>query len=98
MIRILLPEHLYSQIRLKLVGRTTKLETKQLVGVQRAYPYLEFKTSFFHEGFLENEDRLDLICEMLSDRPLLVAQSNEVFADMKTVLIEDADEIQEEAY
>lgn len=94
MIRILLPQGTYTPQRIKLLERITMLQVRKLDGVKRAYSYLELsRPDGFLEGFLENEKKLELACIMLSDNPLRIEQEGDAFSDLRTVLIEDADDI-----
>jgi len=97
MIRILLPRNTYNEHRIKLVERLTALQIRSYSGVRRAFMYLDAVLEGFLEGFLESEDKLKLVCEMLTDNPLVVEQFaglDSTFSDMKTVLIEDAEELE----
>lgn len=93
MIRILIPKHTYNTARIRLVERTTCLKDNRFKKVKRVLAYLERHGDSFLEGFLENQSKLDYVASLLTDDPEIVEQCDEIFSDMRTVLIEDMQDL-----
>jgi len=91
MIRIIVPKLIYNNDRLALVERITPLSTKKLQNVRRASTYLEQGIDIFYEAFLENESKLYVVGERLSENPVYIKQDESW--DMPTWVIDDGDEL-----
>ena len=94
MIRILIPRHTYHEARIKLVERMTSLQVRNFTNVKRAYYFLEQANELFYEGFLENEDKLYVVGERLTDKPIYVKQEESWDETTLTWVIEDAEDLQ----